>query len=70
MAKSSKIKVGEWILIVLALLILLSDVALAVALNHVRNDLKATQLRELKLEACYNDNTKPCNPLVIYLVRP
>jgi hypothetical protein len=60
MAKS-KVNVTEWVLIILALLLLLSDVALAVALNHVRNDLSKSQLRELKLEACYNDNTKPCN---------
>jgi hypothetical protein len=61
MAKSSKMNVGEWILIILATLILLSDIALAVALNHVRSDLNQTQMRMLRLEACYNDNVKPCN---------
>jgi hypothetical protein len=61
MAKTTKIHAREWVLIVLATLILLSDIALAVALNHVRNDLKQNQLRELRLEACYNDNTKPCD---------
>jgi hypothetical protein len=61
MAKRSSVNFTEWVLVLLALLLLASDVVLAVALNHVRNDLKATQMRELKLEACYNDNTKPCD---------
>jgi hypothetical protein len=61
MAKTSKINAREWVLIVLATLILLSDVALAVALNGVRDDLKKTQMTVLRLEACINDNTKPCN---------
>ena len=61
MAKATKLHAREWVLIVLASLILLSDVALAVALNQVRDDLKQSQMRVLRLEACYNDNTKPCD---------
>ena len=61
MARTTKVNAMEWVLIILALLLLLSDVALAFALNQSRNDLKKTQMSVLRLEACLNDNTKPCN---------
>jgi hypothetical protein len=62
MAKSnSKLATREWILIVLAALLLLSNVSLALALNKMRDDLEATQLHSLRLQACYNNNTHPCD---------